>query len=144
MYFETRDFWRSKTRPIQERYMKFLVEQRKKTQKRQESYEAWAERNRIKIKEAIYDGLKFIGEQAFVDGPVSGISRSLARLGYPGAAKAVPVVGLAAQAGYTVGSYAGKQTAANIAKGMPSAVGLDYTPQIQQYDKSALGSSRII
>ena len=144
MYFETRDFWKSKTRPIQERYMKFLIEERKKTQKRQESYEAWAERNKLKIKEFILDGLRFVGEQAFVDGPVSGASRALARLGYPAAAKALPIVGLAAQGGYTVGSYAGKQTAANIAKGVPSAVGLDYTPQIQDYDRSALGSTRII
>ena len=36
------------------------------------------------------------------------------------------------------------QTAANVAAGMPSSVGLDYTPEIALYGRSALGSSRII
>ena len=144
MYFESREFYRDATSPYRDRYMTWIIEQRKKTQKRQESYEKWAERNRIKIKDAIYDGLKFIGDQAFVDGPVAGAARALTRLGYPTAAKALPIIGTAAQAGYSVGSFAGKRTAANIERGMPSSVSLEYTPDIQRYDRSALGSSRII
>jgi hypothetical protein len=144
MYGESRKLWRSVLAPVQDRYMKFLIEERKRTKKRQEKYEAWAERNRIKAKEAIFDALRFAGEQAFVDGPISGAARALTRLGYPTAAKALPVVGIAAQGGFSLGSYAGKSTARNIAKGMPSAVGLDYTPEIQRYDRSALGTTRII
>lgn len=144
MYFESRRFYRDLTAPTRDRYMSYLIEQRKKTKERQESYEKWAERNRIKIKDAIYDGLKFLGEQAFVDGPVAGASRALVRLGYPSAAKALPVVGTAAQAGYSVGKFAGNRTAANIAKGVPSTVGLDYTPEIAAYDRTAIGSTRII
>ena len=144
MYIESREAWRSLTNPFRNRYIGFLIEQRNKTKKRQERYERWAERNRIAIKDAIYDGLKFIGDQAFVDGPVAGASRALVRLGYPTAAKALPIVGTAAQAGYSVGAFAGKQTASNISKGMPSSVGLDYTPEIQRYDSTALGSTRII
>lgn len=144
MYFETRKFWRSKTRPINEYSLDLILRSRKKTMERQERYEAWAEKNRENIKVVLYDSLRWLGEQALVDGPVGGLSRALARLGYSGAAKTVPVVGTALQVAYSVGSYAGNQTAANVAAGVPSSVGLNYTPEIQAYESSALGSSRII
>tara|TARA_Y100000004_G_C8890612_1_gene401832 strand:- start:546 stop:980 length:435 start_codon:yes stop_codon:yes gene_type:complete len=144
MYFETRKFWRSKTRPINEYSLDLMLKSRKKTKERQERYEEWAAKNRENLKTILYDSLSFLADQALVDGPISGASRTLARLGYVGAAKALPVAGITVQAAYSFGSYAGNQTAQNIAAGIPSAVGLDYTPEIRRFESSALGSSRII
>ena len=144
MYFETRAFWRSKTRPIHEYSLDLILKSRQKTMERQARYEAWAEKNRENLKVVLYDSLSWLADQALVDGPLGGLSRSLARLGYSGAAKAIPVIGTSVQVAYSVASYAGNKTAANIAAGVPSAVGLDYSPEIQAYESSALGSSRII
>lgn len=144
MYFETRKFWRAKTRPINEYSLDLMLKSRKKTKERQERYEAWAEKNRENLKVVLYDSLSWLADQALIDGPISGASRALMRLGYGGAAKAVPVIGTTVQVAYSFASYAADQTATNIAAGMPSSVALDYTPEIQAYESSALGSSRII
>lgn len=144
MYFETRQFWRSRTRPIHELSLDIILKSRKRTMERQQRYEEWAAKNRENLKVVLYDSLSWLADQALVDGPIGGVSRALMRLGYPGVAKAVPVVGTAVQVSYSVASYAGNTTAANIAAGVPSAVGLDYTPAIQAFESSAFGSTRII
>lgn len=144
MYREVQDLYRPLTRGIHRRYINFRDKERTRIQRNTEKLEAWQAKNRQKIKQAIYDGLEFLADQAFVDGPVNGAARALNKMGYSTAAKMLGPASMAAQAGYAVGSFAGKQTAANVAAGMPSSVGLDYTPEIALYDRSALGSSRII
>lgn len=144
MYKEYRDLVRQVTKPINDRYLKISAKSKQRVAERDEKVEAMRKRNRAKIKKFVLDTLEFLGDQAMVDGPIGAASRALNRLGYSTTARALPGISLAAQAGYTVGSYAGNQTAQNIAKGMPSSVGLDYTPQIRDYERSALGSSRII
>ena len=144
MYREVQDLYRPLTRGIHRRYINFRDKERTRIQRNTEKLEAWQAKNRQRIKQAIFDSLEFLADQAFVDGPVNGASRALTRMGYPTAAKLLGPASVAAQAGYAVGKYAGEQTAANVAAGMPSTVGLDYTPEIALYERSAIGSSRII
>lgn len=91
----------------------------------------------------LLEALEWLARETIVDKSLARAARAADRLS-PGLGPVVYRISGGAQAGVMVGSYAGKQTAANIAKGMPSTVGLDYTPEIQAYESSALRSSRII
>jgi hypothetical protein len=91
----------------------------------------------------LLEALEWLAREAIVDKSLNRLARSADKLS-PGLGPVVYRVAGGAQAGAIVGSYAGKQTAANVALGMPSTVALDYTPQIALYERSALGSSRII
>jgi hypothetical protein len=91
----------------------------------------------------LLEALEWLAREAIVDKSISRLAREANKLS-PGLGPVVYRISGGAQAGAIVGSYAGKQTAANVAAGMPSTVGLDYTPEIALYERSALGSSRII
>lgn len=91
----------------------------------------------------LLEALEWLAREAIVDKSLSRLARSADKLS-PGAGVVVYRIAGGAQAGAIVGSYAGRQTAANVAAGMPSTVALEYTPEIAQYEKFALGSSRII
>lgn len=91
----------------------------------------------------LLEALEWLAREAIVDKSLARAARAADKLS-PGLGPVVYRISGGAQLGAMVGSYAGKQTAANVAKGMPSTVGLDYTPEIQAYESSALRSSRII
>ena len=91
----------------------------------------------------LLDALEFLARETIVDKSLSRLAREANKLS-PGLGAVVYRIAGGAQAGAIVGSYAGKQTAVNVAAGMPSTVGLDYTPEIALYERSAIGSSRII
>jgi hypothetical protein len=91
----------------------------------------------------LLEALEWLAREAIVDKSISRLASEAEKL-RPGAGKVIYRFAGGAQAGVIVGTYAGNQTAANIAKGIPSSVGLDYTPDIARYEHSAFGSSRII
>ena len=91
----------------------------------------------------LLEALEWLAREAIVDQSLNRLARSADKL-KPGVGPIVYRVAGGAQAGAMVGSYAGQQTAENIAAGMASTVALDCTPEIALYDRSALGSSRII
>ncbi len=91
----------------------------------------------------LLEALEWLAREALLDKSITRLAREANKLS-PGLGPVVYRVAGGAQAGAIVGTYAGKQTAANVAAGMPSTVGLDYTPQIAIYERSAIGSSRII
>ena len=91
----------------------------------------------------LLEALEWLARETIVDRSLSRLASTADRLS-PGLGPVVYRIAGGAQAGAIVGSYAGKQTAANVAAGMPSTVGLDYTPEIALYERSAFGSSRII
>jgi len=91
----------------------------------------------------LLEALEWLARETIVDKSISRLAREANKLS-PGLGPVVYRVAGGAQAGAIVGNYAGKQTAANVAAGMPSTVGLDYTPEIALYERSAFGSSRII
>lgn len=91
----------------------------------------------------LLEALEWLGRELIVDKSLNRLARQADKLS-PGAGPLVYRLAGGAQAGAIVGSYAGKQTAENVAKGMPSTVGLDYTPEIQRYEQAAIGSTRII
>lgn len=91
----------------------------------------------------LLEALEWLARETIVDKSLSRLAREANKL-KPGLGPVVYRITGGAQAGAIVGSYAGKQTAANVAKGMPSTVGLEYTPEIALYERSAIGSSRII
>ena len=91
----------------------------------------------------LLEALEWLARETIVDKSISRLAREANKLS-PGLGPVVYRIAGGAQAGAIVGSYAGKQTAANIKAGMPSTVGLDYTPEIALYERSAIGSSRII
>ena len=91
----------------------------------------------------LLEALDFLAREVVADKAVEGIARRADKL-RPGAGAIVSRLYVGAAAGQAVGGYAGLQTQQNIARGMPSTVALEYTPGIAQYDKYALGSTRII
>jgi len=91
----------------------------------------------------LLEALEWLAREAIVDKSLNRLAREANKLS-PGLGPVVYRIAGGAQAGAIVGSYAGKQTAANVAAGMPSTVALDYTPEIALYERSAVGSSRII
>ena len=91
----------------------------------------------------LLEALEWLARETIVDKSLSRLARSADKLS-PGLGPVVYRIAGGAQTGTIVGSYAGKQTAANVAAGMPSTVGLEYTPEIALYERSAIGSSRII
>ena len=91
----------------------------------------------------LLEALEWLAREAIVDKSLSRLARSADKLS-PGLGPIVYRVAGGAQAGAIVGKYAGSRTAENVAAGMPSSVALDYTPEIALYERSAIGSSRII
>ena len=91
----------------------------------------------------LLEALEFLARELIVDKSINRLAKEADKLS-PGAGPLVYRFAAGAQAGVIVGTYAGNQTAANVAKGVPSAVGLDYTPEIMDYDRSSLRSVRII
>tara|TARA_Y100000361_G_scaffold133028_1_gene130936 strand:- start:116 stop:394 length:279 start_codon:yes stop_codon:yes gene_type:complete len=91
----------------------------------------------------LLEALEWLAREAIVDKSLSRAARSADKL-LPGLGVVVYRVAGGAQAGAIVGSYAGQQTAENVTAGIPSTVALDYTPEIALYERSAVGSSRII
>ena len=91
----------------------------------------------------LLEALDFLAREVIVDKSVEALARRAEKL-RPGAGAVLSRLYIGAAAGQALGSYAGLQTQQNIARGMPSTVALEYTPEIAQYEKYALGSSRII
>jgi hypothetical protein len=91
----------------------------------------------------LLEALDFLAREVVADKSVEALARRADKL-RPGAGAIISRLYVGAAAGQAVGNYAGLQTQQNIAKGMPSTVALEYTPEIAQYEKFALGSSRII
>lgn len=90
----------------------------------------------------LLEAIDFLAREIVVDKSIEGLARRADRL-TPGAGVIVARVYVGASAGMAVGKYAGKQSAENFRRGIPT-VALEYTPQIQEYDRSALRTSRII
>lgn len=90
----------------------------------------------------LLEAIDFLAREIIADKAIEGLARRTDRLS-PGAGVIVAKVYVGASAGMAVGKYAGKQSAANFRQGIPT-VALDYTPEIQRYDRSAIRSSRII
>ena len=90
----------------------------------------------------LLEAIDFLAREVIADKAIEGLARRAERL-KPGAGAVVTRVYVGAAAGNIVGSYAGKQSADNFRRGIPT-VALDYTPEIQAYDRSALRSSRVI
>lgn len=86
----------------------------------------------------------WLAEQYIAGTATNRLARQLTKLGFRKTASALNPIGLGAELGYAAGRELGKRTAKNISKGMPSTVGLDYTPEIALYERSAMKSSRII
>ena len=91
----------------------------------------------------LLEALEWLAREAIVDKLLSRLARSADKLS-PGLGAVVYRISGGAQAGAIVGSYAGKQTQQNIARGMPSTVALEYTPAIEDFERSAFGSTRVI
>lgn len=91
----------------------------------------------------LLEAIDFLAREVFVDKAIEGLARRADRMS-PGAGAVVTRVYVGAALGKAVGTYAGKQTAANIRAGIPSTVTLEYTPEIQAYDRSALRTTRLI
>lgn len=91
----------------------------------------------------LLEALEWLAREAIVDKSLSRLARSADKLS-PGLGPVVYRISGGAQAGAIVGSYAGKQTQQNIARGMASTVALDYTPAIEDFERSAFGSTRVI
>ena len=91
----------------------------------------------------LLEALDFLAREVVADKSVEAIARRAEKL-RPGAGAIISRLYVGAAAGQAVGGYAGRQTQQNIARGMPSTVALEYTPEIAQYEKYALGSTRVI
>ena len=91
----------------------------------------------------LLEAIDFLAREVIADKAVETLARRADRVS-PGAGLIVTRLYVGAAAGLAVGKYAGKQTASNVRAGMPSTVALEYTPEIQAYDRSALRTSRII
>ena len=91
----------------------------------------------------LLEAIDWLAREIIVDKSMERAFRGLERRS-PGAGTLATRLYVGATLGRIVGSYAGRQTAANIERGMPSTVALEYTPDIAAYDKSALRSTRII
>ena len=90
----------------------------------------------------LLEAIDFLAKEIIADKAVEGLARRADRLA-PGAGAVVTRVYVGAAAGMAVGKYAGRQSAENFRRGIPT-VALEYTPEIQTYDRSALRTSRII
>ena len=90
----------------------------------------------------LLEAIDFLAREVFVDKAVEGLARRADRMS-PGAGAVVTRVYVGAALGKAVGSYAGKQSAENFRRGIPT-VALEYTPEIQAYDRSALRTTRLI
>lgn len=91
----------------------------------------------------LLEAITWLAQEAFADQSVNRLAREIDKL-KPGLGVVVTKVYVGAAAGVGVGKTLGEETAENISQGTPSTVGLDYTPEIQAYDRTAIGSTRII
>tara|TARA_Y100000114_G_scaffold117936_1_gene112385 strand:- start:1248 stop:1523 length:276 start_codon:yes stop_codon:yes gene_type:complete len=90
----------------------------------------------------LLEAIDFLAREVIADKAIEGLARRVDRMS-PGAGAIVTRVYVGAALGKGFGTYAGKQSAANFRQGKMT-VSLDYTPEIQAYDRSALRTSRII
>ena len=91
----------------------------------------------------LLEAIDWLAREIVIDRSAERLIRQADKL-KPGAGVVVTKVYIGTTLGATTGRIAGKQTARNVERGMPSTVGLDYTPDIQAYDRSALKSTRLI
>ena len=91
----------------------------------------------------LLEALEWLAREAIVDKSLSRLARSADKLS-PGLGPVVYRIAGGVQVGAMVGTFAGKQTQQNIARGMPSTVALEYTPAIEDFERSAFGSTKII
>lgn len=90
----------------------------------------------------LLEAIDFLARELIVDKSMETLARRADRV-VPGAGIVLARVYVGASAGLAVGKYAGNQSADNFRRGIPT-VALEYTPEIQAYDRSALRTSRII
>lgn len=88
------------------------------------------------IGRAIDDVLGYLAGEVILDRGLGLLQRSLTRMGFPNAAAMVAPIAVGAQLGYVVGGYAGERSAGGTFE--------MYTPEIQIYESSSLGSTRVI
>lgn len=91
----------------------------------------------------LLEAIDWLAQEVIADKSVNRLAREVDKL-KPGAGALVTRLYVGVAAGSTTGRTLGTLTQRNVAAGMPSTVALDYTPQIQAYDRSALRSTRII
>lgn len=91
----------------------------------------------------LLEAITWLAQEAITDQSVNRLAREIDKL-KPGIGQVVAKVYVGAAAGLGTGKALGDETAANINQGIPSTVSLDYTPEIAAYDRSAIGSTRII
>ena len=91
----------------------------------------------------LLEAITWLAQEAITDQSVNRLAREIDKL-KPGVGQVVAKVYIGAAAGLGTGKALGDATAANINEGIPSTTSLDYTPEIAAYDRSALGSSRLI
>ena len=91
----------------------------------------------------LLEAITWLAQEAITDTSVNRLAREIDKL-KPGLGQVVAKVYVGGALGMAVGKSAGERTKANIERGIPSSVSLDYTPEIAAYDRSAIGSTRII
>lgn len=91
----------------------------------------------------LLEAITWLAQEAITDTSVNRLAREIDKL-KPGLGQVVAKVYVGGALGMAVGKSVGERTKANIERGMPSSVSLDYTPEIAAYDRSAIGSTRII
>ena len=91
----------------------------------------------------LLEAITWLAQEAITDHSVNRLAREIDKL-KPGIGQVVSKVYIGAAAGLATGKALGDETAQNIREGMPSTTSLDYTPEIQAYDRTAIGSTRII
>jgi len=91
----------------------------------------------------LLDAIAWLAQEAITDQSVNRLAKEIDKL-KPGIGQVVAKVYIGAAAGLGTGKALGDETAENISQGMPSTTSLDYTPEIAAYDRTAIGSTRII
>ena len=91
----------------------------------------------------LLEAIDWLAQEVIADKSVNRLAREVEKL-KPGAGALVSRLYIGVAAGSTTGRTLGTLTKQNVERGMPSTVGLDYTPAIQAYDRSAIASTRII
>ncbi len=90
----------------------------------------------------LLEAIDFLAREVFADKAIETLARRADKLS-PGASAIVTRLYVGSAGGMAVGKYAGQRSADNFKRGIPT-VALEYTPEIQKYDRSALRTSRII
>ncbi len=96
----------------------------------------------IKCDLMLLEAFEFLAKEIIADKAIERVASQAERF-KPGLGKVAYRIAGGAQAGIIVGSYAGRSSAENFRRGIPSAI-LERTPEIARYEESAIGTSRRI